>query len=271
MGWSHEVTPSKRLLHGRNRIVRRLIWVVVIIAGYEIIRRGLEISPLALPPIVEIGSAFFAGFGEGDLLQQLVRSLILIAAALAAGAGAALGLALLSVRRSFFAELIDGLVAIFHPLPGIALLPIVILWFGTGTASLLVIIIHSVLWPMITNLTAGLRGVSPTQIMAGKNLGMGRSELFFRILLPASLPYIIAGMRIAWARSWRALISAEMVFGAIAGAGGIGWYLYSKRVFMDSAGLFAGVVLIILIGVLVEDVVFRRIQRKTVERWGMER
>ena len=75
-------------------------------------------------------------------------------------------------------------------------------------------------------------------------------------------------MKIGWARAWRALISAEMVFGAVGSKGGIGWYLLNQRTFMDTSGLFAGIILVILIGIFVEDVVFGAIESRTLKKWG---
>ena len=98
---------------------------------------------------------------------------------------------------------------------------------------------------------------------------MGKKDRFLKITLPASLPYFLAGSRIAFARSWRALISAEMIFGAAGGKGGIGWFLYNKRVFMDSSGLFAGLLVIVVAGILTEEVFFTILENKTVKKWGM--
>ena len=90
------------------------------------------------------------------------------------------------------------------------------------------------------------------------------------IRLPASMPYLLSGIKIGWARAWRALISAEMVFGAVGAKGGIGWYLLNQRTFMDTAGLFAGIILVVLIGIFVEDVLFSLIEARTLRQWGMK-
>jgi NitT/TauT family transport system permease protein len=88
-------------------------------------------------------------------------------------------------------------------------------------------------------------------------------------MIPAAFPYFLAGVKTGWARAWRAIIGAEMVFGAAGGTGGIGWFIFTKRVFMDTAGMFAGIFVIILIGILVEELILDQLEKKTVKKWGM--
>jgi NitT/TauT family transport system permease protein len=88
--------------------------------------------------------------------------------------------------------------------------------------------------------------------------------------LPGAFPGFLSGLKIGWSRAWRALISAEMIFGATSGSGGIGWYLFQKRVFMDTAGLFGGLVVIMIIGIFMEGFLFRKLEERTLVKWGME-
>jgi len=133
----------------------------------------------------------------------------------------------------------------------------------------LFIIVHSVLWPLVTNLDAGYRSIPEAFTLVARNYEIKTASLFTRVFLPATSPYLLAGLKIAWARGWRALISAEMVFGAIGGSGGVGWFIFNKRVFMDTSGLFAGILVVIIIGILVEDILFHFLEKTTVEKWGM--
>ena len=144
------------------------------------------------------------------------------------------------------------------------------MWFGTGTKAVLAIIVHSALWPMLLNLMAGFSSVPDVYLDAGRNLSMNPLSAAFEIRLRASMGYVLSGLKIGWARAWRALISAEMVFGAVGKNGGIGWYLLNQRTFMDTAGLFAGIVLVIVIGILVEDILFSALENRTLKGWGMK-
>jgi NitT/TauT family transport system permease protein len=88
-------------------------------------------------------------------------------------------------------------------------------------------------------------------------------------MIPNAFPYILSGLKIAWARSWRALVSAEMVFGASGVVGGLGWFIYKTRYFMDIEAVFAGLISVIIIGMLVDEFLLKTLENKTVKKWGM--
>ncbi|MEG0541595.1 MAG: ABC transporter permease subunit, partial [Angelakisella sp.] len=103
----------------------------------------------------------------------------------------------------------------------------------------------------------------------GRNLSMKPLAVTCEIMVRASAGYALSGIKIGWARAWRALISAEMAFGAVGLLGGIGWYILKQRTFMNTSGLFAGIVVVIILGILVEDVLFATVEKHTVQKWGM--
>ena len=251
-----------------NTNSRKILWIILLLLVWEAIARFSGVSPILLPTLFDIFSAFFKGISNGLLLISTANSLLLIAAGLITGSIIALLLSVLSHFSSIFSSLTDTLTSIFHPIPGIALLPLVILWFGTGQLSITAIIIHSVVWPMVITIRTGFREVPEHYIYVGQNYELNAGRLLLYILLPASLPYGISGLKIAWARSWRAVISAEMVFGAMGGLGGLGWYMYNKRVFMDSPGMFAGIIMLVIIGMVFENAAFSTLERNTLRKCG---
>jgi NitT/TauT family transport system permease protein len=159
----------------------------------------------------------------------------------------------------------------FNPLPAVALLPLALLWFGLGMGSLVFVIINSVLWAVALSTHTGFQSVSETLRMAGRSFGLRGLSLVAEILVPAALPSILAGLKIGWAFAWRTLIAAELVFGVSSGQGGLGWFIYENRNNLETANVFAGLLCVILIGLFVESVIFRTIERKTVRRWGMQK
>ena len=177
-------------------------------------------------------------------------------------------MAFLSVKFSFSERITETAAALAHPLPGIALLPILILWTGLGIHIIVLIVIHSVLWPFYINIRSGFKDVPRLWLDFGKNNSLKGREEFLYILLPAAFPSIFAGVKIGWARAWRAVISAEMIFGTIGSAGGLGWFIYNKRIFMDTPGMYGGVFFLMLIGLVVETFLFRKIEKRTAIRWG---
>lgn len=252
-----------------KKIKTRLFWFIVILTIWEITAKSGAFHEAIFPSLLVIARALGDSIVRGEILLQTGFSLALIFQGFFISLLAAILVSSLAVSNKVFNGLVDTLTAIAHPLPGIALLPLIIIWFGTGTLSIIVIIVHSVIWPMILNIMTGFRAISPIYKEAGLNFGLNNFQISKDIMLPASLPYVLSGMRIGWARAWRALISAEMIFGAVGLKGGLGWYIFKQRVFMDTPGMFAGLFVIVLIGIIVEDYVFAAFEERTVKKWGM--
>jgi NitT/TauT family transport system permease protein len=186
------------------------------------------------------------------------------------GAACAFALTSLAVSTRLGRSLLSMLTAMFNPLPSIALLPLALLWFGLGTGSLLFVLVHAVLWPLALNTYSGFQSVAPTLRMTGRNYGLTGLRHVLLILVPAALPSILAGLRVGWAFAWRTLIAAELVFGASSGKGGLGWYIFQNRNELYTDRVFAGLAAVIVIGLLVEHLVFDTIERLTVRKWGVQ-
>jgi NitT/TauT family transport system permease protein len=255
------------LFHHRG--IRQALFLVALAALWEMAARLGHLPELLFPPFTGIIREFVAGLSTGELLGRAAFSLYLIGCGLGLAVVTGLVATALAMTWRPFAEWLTTLMAILHPLPGIAILPVVILWLGTGPQSIIAVIWFSAFWPLVTNLHTGLRSVPTAQIEAGRNLGLTGLRLVRAVLLPGSLPHILTGLRVAWARAWQASVAAEMVFGAAGGEGGLGWYIYKQRYFMEIAAVFAGMTVIVLIGLLVEELLFELAESRTIRRWGM--
>lgn len=244
------------------------LWIAALIVGWEALRLATNASPLLMPSVARVGVALVAGVQSGELPRRLMVSLYLIGSALVIAGVLVAFCATIGARFPVFDALNRTLIGLFHPLPGIALLPVLILWFGVGRAAVLAVIVHSVCWPLLTGVRGGLSSIPNTYRLVARNFNLRGWRALRHLYLPALVPALVTGLKIAWSRSWRALISAEMVFGAVSGGGGIGWFLFSRRVFMDSDGLFAGIVVVMAVGALVEGPLLTHLERRTVRRWG---
>lgn len=205
------------------------------------------------------------------ILTYLGHSLLSIIKGLGIGAALALLFSGLSAVSKTFLSIYNLVVSVFDLLPGVALLPILMITVGANDTAILILVIHSVIWPMSRSIIDGFRTIPEIYVESGKNYGLSLAGLIFGIYIPASFASILSGIKTGWARAWRGLISAEMIFGAAQSAG-IGVFISNARtIWIDYPAVYASIVLIILVGIIMEYGVFQVIERHTVKKWGMVR
>jgi len=254
----------------RHDAIRRGLVILVMAALWEAYGRSVG-NDLILPTLSSVLKALFRSFADGVMPGRVWNSLDMLLRGYLTGVALAIVVTTLAITTRLGNDLLTTLTAMFNPLPAIALLPLALLWFGIGNGSLLFVVAHSILWPLALNIHAGYQGVSETLRMAGRNPGLKPVAYVARVLFPAALPSVISGLKIGWAFGWRTLIAAELVFGASSSGGGIGWFIFSKRNDLEIPDVFAGLLVIVLIGLAMEGLVFRELERRTVRRWGMLR
>ena len=252
-----------------NAAVRKGILLVLLAAIWQTYSTVLE-NPLLFPKFSETLGAFYDNIMNGVLLQRGWFSIKVLLMGYFAGMFLASVLTALAITSRVGNDLLETLTAMFNPLPAIALLPLALIWFGLGNGSLVFVLIHSVLWPVALNTHSGFLSVSPTMRMGGRNYGLTGPRYVMKILIPAAFPNILTGMKIGWAFAWRTLIAAELVFGVSSGSGGLGWFIYENKNQLEIANVFAGLFSVIIIGLVVENFIFRNIELKTVRKWGMQ-
>jgi NitT/TauT family transport system permease protein len=262
-----QLTPFERL-YGLAWL-RKTVLIALLIAVWELYATHLD-NPLLVPTFSDTITAWWNGVSSGVLPERAMASLQVLAIGFSTGVALAGILTVLAITTRIGTDFLETMTAMFNPLPAIALLPLALIWFGLGLGSLVFVLVHSVLWAVALNTHAGFRGVSQTLRMVGRNYGLSGLPLVLKILIPAAFPSILAGLKIGWAFAWRTLIAAELVFGVASGKGGLGWYIFESKNQLDIPEVFAGLLTIIMIGLLVENVVFRTIENRTVRRWGMQ-
>jgi NitT/TauT family transport system permease protein len=252
-----------------NPVFRRGLVLLATALVWEIYARWLA-SPIIFPTFLETMAALSDGLASGIIPQRLAVTLETLLIGYAIGLVVAALVTTVAVTSRIGTDLLSTFTAMFNPLPAIALLPLALLWFGLGRPSLVFVIVHSVLWAVALNMHSGFLSVSETLRMTGRTFGLSGMRLVFGILMPAAFPSVLAGLKIGWAFAWRTLIAAELVFGVSSGQGGLGWYIFENRNTLDTASVFAGLLTVMAVGLLVEGVIFRFIEARTVRRWGMQ-
>ncbi len=252
-----------------SAFVRKTVIILALALIWEIYGRLLD-NPLLFPSLTETVQALIENIRSGVLPLRAWSSLKVLLSGYAVGVAAAGLLTVVAINTRVGSDFLETVTAMLSPLPAIALLPLALIWFGLGNGSLVFILIHSVLWPVALNTHAGFRAVSQTLRMVGRNYGLKGFGYIARILIPAAFPSILAGLKIGWAFAWRTLVAAELVFGVSSGQGGLGWFIFENRNLLEIPSVFAGLLTVILIGLVVENLIFRQIERRTVMRWGLQ-
>lgn len=253
-----------------STLFRRLLVVGILGAFWESYAAYID-NPLMMPRLSDVLVALYGSLFHGPLLMRIAMTMKVLLIGYSVGILAAAAITILASTTRFGSDVLSTLTSMFNPLPAVALLPLALLWFGLGIGSLIFVIVNSVLWAVALSTHTGFHSVSETLRMAGRCFGLRGLSLVSEILIPAALPSILAGLKIGWAFAWRTLIAAELVFGVSSGQGGLGWFIYENRNNLETANVFAGLLCVILIGLFVESVVFRTIERRTVRRWGMQK
>ena len=212
----------------------------------------------------------FGGHGciqVGSITGAIVTSLrrLFIGYGLSLVGGAALGFAL--ARSRLVEQTIGTLVLGLQALPSICWLPLAVLWFGLSEAAILFVVLMGSLLSMTITVEAGVRNIPPILIRAARTMGARGFTLYGRVVLPAAMPAMISGAKIGWTFAWRSLLAGELIFVA----GGIGQLLKTGQDTNDMARVIAVMGVIIALGLVIEVLVFSRIERRVRERWGYDR
>jgi ABC-type nitrate/sulfonate/bicarbonate transport system permease component len=274
-GAAPPLAPSREgspFASGAGRRVADVVYIVTPVLAcaiaWEVIARSSGLPKVLFPPLEDIFRALGKMVVEGTLLRDLQATFTRLAVSVVIGAavGTVLGALMGSVRaweRAFVGP-INFLLAV----PGTALFPLAMMWFGLSEKTILSILVYEVALTVTANTWTGVKSIDLSLIRAGRAFGASGPSMFWRVLFPAALPSIITGYRLAFSRAWRILIVAEMLVSA---AAGLGYRLYWARELFQTDVVYAGLLVVGTAGLLLERVVLRTLEKVTVERWGTVR
>lgn len=228
---------------------------------------SLELMPSwAFPSPIAVVMAFYELTMSGELLVNAGYSMLrqFTGVVLAAAFGIPVGLALGAspvVRAAFL-----PLCRLIYPIPGIAWIPLAILWFGIGFNSTVFVIFFTGIWPIIFNTMAGVETLSGQYTDVARVYLASRSLYTRRILIPGSLPFIITGLRLTYGVGWRVIVGAEMISSIV----GLGFLIDNARWQLRPDIMVCGMITIAMIGWVSENWFFDWVERRTLNRWGMK-
>jgi len=248
--------------------VRKTLIILFLGLVWEAYGRVLD-NPLLFPTLTDTLITMRDRIADGTIPMRALTSIKVLLMGYAAGIALAATLTILAINTRIGTDFLETMTAMFNPLPAIALLPLALIWFGLGSGSLVFVLIHSVLWAVALNTHSGFLSVSQTLRMVGRNYELRGLQYVALILVPAAFPSILTGLKIGWAFAWRTLIAAELIFGVSSGKGGLGWFIFENRNLLDIPAVFAGLLTVIVIGLVVENLIFRTIEARTIRKWGL--
>jgi NitT/TauT family transport system permease protein len=245
--------------------VNQLIFAAGVLVFWEALALAKIWPPYSFPTPQGVAESLFDGFRDHTFWIGIMVSMqrVVIGYAISVVLGVLLGMVL--AWSSFLEDTVGHLVLSLQSLPSVCWLPIAILWFGLHETAIIFVTVMGSMLAVTQATKAGFDNVPRILSMAGRNLGAKGPQMFWHVLLPASLPYLLDGLRQGWAFSWRSLVQGEMLYGAL----GLGQLLNEGRDLNDINQVVAIMLLIALIGYVVDGVLFRRIDASVRQKWGM--
>jgi NitT/TauT family transport system permease protein len=251
----------------RWQIAARNAFPFAVVSGlWEAMAHFGSFPPRLFPPLEAVGAALWRLTVSGILPHHAVETILRLLAgfALAAVAGTAIGIAMGRSRRA--EDCLLPLISIGAPIPGVAYAPLFMLWFGLGDFSAVLLVGFVSAFPIIFNTWTGVKAVKEIWVRSAQVMGADNRRLFRLVILPGALPYILTGLRLGLAQAWRILVVVELL---AAVPWGLGWLIFGAREFLNTDVMLAGIAVIGVIGLVLEKVVFQRLEQYTVVRWGM--
>lgn len=252
-------------------VVRFLVGELLPYASLVIVWQALSAFGLwpkvLFPSPLDVLVAFRDDLASGVLLVNLSVSLNNLGIGLLVGAGVALPLSYLMGLSRASRDFFDPLINLVQAIPGLAWIPFAILWFGLGQGAITFIVAMSVFFPILQNVLSAIGQVQPVLIEATQTLGASRLAIVRHVIFPATLPNLMTGIRLGIAFGFRALIGGEM----IAGTDGIGYAIYNAEQYFQSARIVVGMLTIGFTWLLIDRLLLRPIETRTVKRWGLVR
>jgi sulfonate transport system permease protein len=248
-----------------RKIANQVIFYSVLLGAWALLAKLKVWPPYLFPAPWQVAEALWAGMKDHSFLIGIAVTMkrMLIGYSLSVVLGMILGIGVASNR--FLEETVGPLLVSLQSLPSICWVPLAILWFGLTEKAILFVVLMGCILSVTIAMEDGRKQMPKIYTMAGRNLGASGFRLFWYVMLPASLPYIVSGLKQGWAFGWRSLIQAEMIFLTV----GLGQQLMMGRDLNDMSQVIAVMILIVALGSLVNRLVFRTMERTLQNRWGL--
>jgi ABC-type nitrate/sulfonate/bicarbonate transport system permease component len=234
----------------------------ILIAVWHIGARAIDIPALFPTPLNVLAEARRL-IASGDLAAHIMASMTRILGGFSLGTFIAVPLGLLMGNLPLVRGLLEAYIEFFRYIPALSLVTLAMIWFGIGEASKVFLITYGTVFIVTINTIAGVASIPVTKLRAARALGANQRQMFFYVTLPASVPFILTGMRIAMGAAFTTIVAAEMV----AAQSGLGFLIFSSRLYMQTDAIFVAIATLGLLGFLT-DALMRRTMLTLARRYA---
>ena len=253
-----------------KRAILAILFFGALVAIWSALVRAEIWSPVLLPSPGAVLDYLAGAARDGTLLSASAVTLRRLLIGYFIGLIVGLPLGLLTASSKFFEDTIGVLALGLQTLPSVCWVPLALLWFGQSEGAMLFVVIMGTVWSVVIATDTGVRTLPPIYARAARTMGSGRFHRWFHVILPASLPYLISGMKQGWAFAWRSLMAAEIYVTILTGFG-LGHLLHYGRELNAMDQVIGIMLVIVLIGLLADKILFSPWERFLHRRWGTGR
>ncbi len=250
-----------------RRILVVIAFFVLLFGMWEALVRMKIWSPVLVPSPLSVASYLWGALKDGTLVRATVVTVRRLLTGYVLGLLCGLPLGLLTARFKFCEDTLGVMALAFQTLPSVCWVPLALLWFGQTEAAMLFVVIMGTLWSVVIATDNGVRTVPPIYARAARTMGSKRLHTWIKVIVPASLPFIVSGMKQGWAFAWRSLMAAEIYVTILSGFG-LGYLLQAGRELQAMDQVIGIMLVIIVIGVLADKILFSPWERFLYRRWG---
>lgn len=250
----------------RRALLATLFFVILVTAWHFIVRANIW-SPVLLPSPKSVAEYLLAAARDGTLLQATIVTVRRLLVGYLIGIAIGLPLGLFTSAFKFMEDTVGVLALGLQTLPSVCWIPLALLWFGQTESAMLFVVIMGTVWSVVIATDTGVRNIPPIYARAARTMGSRGLHKWTKVILPASLPYLVSGMKQGWAFAWRSLMAAEIYVTILTGFG-LGHLLHYGRELNAMDQVIGVMLIIVLIGLLTDKILFAPIERFLHQRWG---
>jgi NitT/TauT family transport system permease protein len=249
------------------RTISSTAFFLVLLLSWEVASRSGLYSPVLLPSPLNVFEYLWQSGMDGTLWTATLVTMKRLLLGYGIGLLFGVPLGLLTARSRIMQDTLGLLALGVQTLPSVCWVPLALLWFGQSEAAMLFVVVMGTLWSVIIATSDGVRAMPPIYLRAARTMGSSGLHTWFKVILPASLPYLVGGMKQGWAFAWRSLMAAE-IFVTILTGFGLGQLLQYGRELLAMDQVVAVMAIIIVIGLLADRILFSPWERFFHRRWG---